>query len=130
MRTIDILVIIDCLGAAASGNLKNNAYIVDTNGYEGSWNEGTSQLVSICQDGQGLSWGITCVNPGNQVSIVSFSGQMITSKICNPQKQGIVSAKAWKGKVRSRGGIGQYKYTINLSIDGKIMSFNAFIKVV
>jgi len=130
MRTIDILVIIDCLGATASGNLKSNAYIVDTNGYEGSWNEGTSQLVTVCQDGQGLSWGITSVNPGNQINIVNFSGQLITSNICNPQKQGIPGTETWKGKVESRGGIGQYKYTLTVSIDGKSMSFDAFIKVV
>jgi len=130
MRTIDILVIIDCLGAIASGNLKSNAYIVDINGYEGSWNEGTSQLVTVCQDGQELSWGISSVNPGNQVNIVNFSGQLISSKICNPQKQGIPGTETWKGKVQSREGIGQYNYTLTLSINGKSMSFDAFIKVV
>jgi len=130
MRTIDILVIIDCLGAIASGNLKSNAYIVDINGYEGSWNEGTSQLVTVCQDGQELSWGISSVNPGNQVNIVNFSGQLISSKICNPLKQGIPGTETWKGKVQSRGGIGQYNYTLTLSINGKSMSFDAFIKVV
>lgn len=130
MRTIDILVVVDCVGAIASGNLKNNTYIVDTNGYEGSWNEGTSQLVSVCQDGQGLSWSATSVNPGNEVNIVSFSGPMVSSHICNPQKQGILGAESWKGNVQSHGGIGQYKYNLTLSIDGKAMTFDAYIKVV
>jgi threonine dehydrogenase-like Zn-dependent dehydrogenase len=129
MRTIDILVAVDCVGALASGSLKDNAYIVDTNGYEGSWNEGTSQLVTICQDGQRLSWGIQSVNPGNQIDIVSFGGQMVTSNICNPSKQGIEGAESWKGQVQTRGSIGQYNYTIQISIDGASMSFDAYIKV-
>ena len=130
MRTINILVVIDSLGAIASGNLSNNAYIIDTNGYEGSWNEGTSQIVTVCQDGQELSWAITSVNPGNQPEIVSFSGQMVSSGICNPQKQGIEGASTWTGQVQARGGIGEYQYTLNLSIAGRAMSFDANIKVV
>jgi hypothetical protein len=130
MRVINILVIVDCIGAVSTGNLKDNVYIVDTNGYEGSWNEGTSQLVSVCQDGQGLSWSVTSVNPGNEVNIVSFSGQMVSSSVCNPKKQGIDGAESWAGNVQTRGGIGQFKYTINLSINGKAMSFDPYIKVV
>ena len=124
------MVVVDCLGAAATNNLKENAYIIDTNGYEGSWNEGTSKLVSVCQDGQGLSWSVASVNPGNQVNLESFSGQMLDSNICKPQKQGIPGAEAWKGNVQSRGGIGLYQYNLNLSVDGKGMSFYAYIKVV
>jgi len=130
MRTIDILIVIDCVGAIASGDLQGNAYIVDTNGYEGSWNEGSSQLVSVCQDGQELSWGVASVNPGNEVKIIDFSGQMVSSSICNPQKQGIFGAETWKGQVQSKGGIGQYNYTVTLSMEGTSMSFDAFIKVV
>lgn len=130
MRTINILVVVDCVGAIASGNLKNNTYIVDTNGYEGSWNEGTSQLVSVCQDGQGLSWSVASINPGNEVTFVSFSGSMVSSGICNPKKQGISGVESWKGRVQSHGGIGQYQYNITLSINGKSMAFYAYIKVV
>lgn len=130
MRIIDILVVADSLGAAASGNLQDNTYLIDSNGYEGSWNEGSSRLVTVCQDGQELSWGATSINPGNPVSIVGFSGQMISSSIANPQKQGIEGAEVWVGKVQTRGDIGEYQYTIKLSLDGKNMNFDAYIKVV
>ena|SRR5690606_851367 len=130
MRTINILVIVDSEGAIASGNLKENTYIVDTNGYVGSWNEGTSSLVTVCQDGQQLSWGITSINPGNQTDIIGFSGPLINTKIAHPIKQGIEGVETWQSKVQTRGDIGAYKYTINLSLDGKNMSFDAYIKVV
>lgn len=130
MRTINILVIVDSEGAIASGSLKENTYIVDTNGYEGSWNEGTSRLVTVCQDGQELSWSITSINPGNQAELVGFSGQLITSNIAKPQKQGIGGAEIWLARVQTHGDIGEYQYQINLSLDGKNMSFDAYIKVV
>ena len=130
MRTIDILIVIDCVGAITSKSLKKNAYIIDTNGYEGSWGEGTSQLTTVCQDGQNLSWAISSVNPGNEANIVNFSGQMVSSSICNPKKQGIEGAEAWKGMVQTRGDIGFYKYTVNVSVNGSKMSFDAYIKVV
>ena len=130
MRIIDILVIVDCAGAISSGSLQDNTYVIDTNGYEGSWNEGTSRIVTICQDGQELSWGVASINPGNQANIIGFSGPMVDSKISIPQKQGIGGAETWRSKVETRGDIGTYQYTLQLDLDGKTMKFNASIKIV
>lgn len=130
MRTINILIVVDCLGALSSNSLSDNTYIIDTNGYEGSWNEGTAHLVTVCQDGQNLEWAVCSINPSNDVSITSFSGEMVSSRICIPKEQGIVGAENWKGRVQTQGDIGPHAYTVNLSLNGTSMSFDAWIKVV
>lgn len=130
MGQINILIVIDTAGTLATNNLMNNVYLIDTNGFVGSWNEGSSTLVTVCQDGQILDWSISSVSPGNDVNITGFTGQMVTSKVCTPQSSGIDGAEIWTGRVQTRGGIGFFAYTVQLTLNGKMMQFNGQIKVV
>lgn len=130
MNRIDILVSVDALGAAASGSLRDNVYLVDTAGYLGSWGEGTDTLHTVCQDGQRLSWAAASVSPSNDVEITGFSGTMVSGKVCAPTRQGIAGAYQWQGMVQTRGLVGQYDYVLTLTIDGRPMSFSPYIKVV
>lgn len=129
MKSIDILVVVDTLGATASGNLQSNVYLIDTNKYLGSWNEGQCELHTICYDNQIIKWRVTPVSPENDVDIVGFTGQMIDQKICVPQKQGITQDIYWEGIVETRGDVGRYQYSMVLTIDGKRMTFDPFLEV-
>lgn len=129
MKNIDILVVVDTLGATASGSLQNNVYLVDTNKYLGSWNEGQCELNTLCYDNQIIKWRVTPVSPDDDVEIVQFTGQMVDSKVCLPQKQGLAQDIFWEGAVETRGDVGNYQYSIVLTIDGKSMTFDPFLVV-
>ena len=129
MNTINILIVVDTVGASTSGSLQDNVYIADTNGYLGSWNEGTSRLHTIIQNGQEIKWACTGISPSNDVEINSFSGQMVIDKICTPSKQGLPQATVWQGEVQTLGDIGPWSYTVTMTIDGAPMTFNATLKV-
>lgn len=108
----------------------NNVYLVDTNQYLGSWQEGTDQLHTLCQDGQQINWSALAISPSNDVSIQGFSGDMVSKNICKPTLQGSPNSPVWDGQVQTRGNIGSYSYTVQLSIDGRALSFTPFLKVV
>jgi hypothetical protein len=130
LNTLNILIVVDVQGALASSSLMNNVYMVDTNKYLGSWQEGTNQLHTVCQDGQLLNWRAVSISPDNEINITGFSGQMVSTKICNPVQQGLAGETYWTGRVETQGAFSSYDYTLTLSIDGKKLSFSPFVKVV
>lgn len=130
MNRIDVLIVIDAVAALASGSLQGNVYLVDTNKYLGSWQEGQSELNTVCQDGQLLTWSAVPVNPGSEVSIEGFSGQAVTSKVCVPRFNPIAGGGAWSGTVQTQGEFASFPYSVTLNASGRSMSFDAFLKVV
>ncbi|OFX22891.1 MAG: hypothetical protein A2041_13080 [Bacteroidetes bacterium GWA2_31_9b] len=132
MKNVDVLIIVDTLGAVSSGNLSGNVYLIDTNKYLGSWNEGQCELHSKCYDGQILKWRVVSVTPENDVNLVQFTGGMIDNKVCLPLKQGIEGDVFWEGRVEAQamGGTGTFQYSCVLSIDGKSMTFDPFLEVI
>ncbi|RQO32563.1 hypothetical protein DBR32_02915 [Taibaiella sp. KBW10] len=130
MKTIDVLIIVDALGAVASGDLSGNVYLVDTNKYLGSWNEGQCELHTKCYDGQIIKWRVESISPDEDVNIVKFVGVMIDQKVCIPSQQGIQGDIYWEGRVQARGVTGPYQYACVLSIDGKQMTFDPFLEVI
>jgi hypothetical protein len=129
MKAIDILIAVDTASALASGNLSNNVYLIDTNKYIGSWNEGQAELHTVCQDAQIVSWRVEPIDTQNEVAISQFTGQMIDGKICVPVKQGIPGAEQWEGRIETQGATGRYQYSVVLVIDGKSMTFDPFLDV-
>ena len=127
---IDVLIVVDAEGALSSGDLEGNVYLVDTNKYLGSWQEGQSQLHTVCQDGQLLTWSAASVDPGNDVSIAGFSGQMVSSNICVPQANPIAGNGAWNGQIKTQGIFASYSYTVTITMGSKQLAFDAFVKVV
>lgn len=130
MNRTDILVAVDVTGALSSSSLLGNVYLIDTNKYLGSWQEGQSQLNTVCQDGQQLTWSVASVDPGNSVSIVSFSGAMVSSKVCAPQTTPLEGSGIWSGQVEAQGSFASYPYTLTLALGAQQLSFDAFLKVV
>ncbi len=127
LSKISVLVVIDTNGALVSGSAADNSYIVDTNGYLGSWQEGSTALHTIGQDGQIIEWSVSAVSPGGQASITGFSGTMLSSGSCVPTQE---QEQVWTGQIESHGQFQSFSYTLSLSIAGQTMSLDAFLKVV
>ncbi len=130
MKEINVLMVVDVVGALSSGNLTENIYLVDTNKYFGSGSEGQAELVTSCNDGQIIIWNVTPINPGNDVQITGFGGQIITENICNPRKSELPGGSViWSGRVETQGKTAKYQYNCTLSFDGKNMTFDPFLNV-
>jgi hypothetical protein len=122
-----VLIVVDAAGALASGGLKNNCYMVDNNHYLGSWREGSEELHTICQDGQGIVWDVASVSPDTPIAITGFSGRMTEEGVCVPKR---LPDGSWLGQVQSRGVFASFPYTVTLSINQTAMQATCFIKVV
>jgi hypothetical protein len=129
MATIFALIVVDTEGALASGSAIDNSYLVDNNGFLGSWNEGTPSLSTVLEDGQIIHWSAAPVSPSGQVAIAGFSGPMVSRSICAPRPD-IGDPQLWAGRVEAQGQFAAFAYTIALSVGGAIMSLNASIKIV
>ncbi|MDD7805162.1 MAG: hypothetical protein PUP46_06310 [Endozoicomonas sp. (ex Botrylloides leachii)] len=129
MKTIQVLIVVDGSAALASNDLQSNVYLVDTNKYMGSGNEGQAELKTACLDGQLICWRVVPISQDTEVSISKFTGQMIDDSFCVPQKQGIEGDIYWEGRVESRGKSGMQQYSTVLIIDGKSMTFDPFLDI-
>jgi hypothetical protein len=129
MNIVCVLVVVDALGAQSSGSLMDNVYLVDTNHFLGSWQEGTDSLHTLCQDGQLIRWQAVGVSPASQVAITGFSGPMTDQGVCVPVASGGADGGGWTGRVQSRGSFASYPYVLNLAIGGQAMSFSPSLKV-
>ncbi len=130
MNKIYVLIAVDAEGALSSKSLTNNVYMVDTNKYIGSWQQGQSDLHTVVQDGQVVVWYAVGVNPGNAVAVSGFSGQMLRAKVCVPRESITLGNGAWGGQVETRGSVGNFPYTVSMSIGSETLTFSAHLKVV
>ncbi|MDF2381388.1 hypothetical protein JMG10_07930 [Nostoc ellipsosporum NOK] len=126
MMVISVLIVVDCAGAAATGNLAGNVYMADTLKFLGSWNEGQCDLHTLTQTGQLIKWRVVPVSPDSQVSIMGFGGQMLDQRVCVPQKTGI-DDDLWEGRVEAKPG--RYNYDVQISVSGKSMRFSPWLEV-
>ena len=126
MKKIEILIVVDSAGALSSNNLISNVYMVDSNQWLGSWNEGSCQLHTVAEDGQFIVWNCVAISPDDEVCITGFSGDMVTQAVCKPQTTG---ESEWEGNIQTRGDAGRFPYTISLSINGKNMNFSPYMEV-
>jgi hypothetical protein len=129
MNVIDVLIVVDVVGALASGNLTQNVYLVDTNKYVGSGSEGQAELKTACKDGQLIRWSVAPVSPSTDVEISGFVGQMVNDKVCVPKKIETVESAYWEGRVESRGQAMTEQYSAKLTMDGKEMEFDPFLEI-
>jgi len=129
MATVNVLVVVDVLGAVTSGSLQNNVYLIDSRKYMGSWQQGTCELHTVCKDNEIINWRIASVDPGCDIEIDSFTGQIINTKICVPSKQGIPGDIFWSGRVQAQGFTGSLQYSLWVNIEGKKMTFDPFLQI-
>ncbi|WP_244986595.1 alpha-pore-forming tripartite toxin MakABE regulator [Pseudomonas syringae] len=128
LKTIDVLIVVD-VEAALAGNLQDNVYLVDTNKYVGSGNEGQVELKTACQDGQLITWSVVPVSPSSDVSITQFTGQMIDDKVCVPSQFKNPNGAYWEGRVEAQGASSQQQYSVVLTMDGKSQTFDPFLVI-
>lgn len=129
MKKIEVLLVVDAAAALASSDLQSNIYLIDTNKYVGSKSEGQAELITTCEDGQLIAWRVVAISADNEVSIQEFTGQMVSDKICVPQKQGFDGDIYWEARVESQGATGQQQYNATLVLDGKQMTFDPFLDI-
>ncbi|MCU1796306.1 alpha-pore-forming tripartite toxin MakABE regulator [Pectobacterium polaris] len=129
MNEIDVLIVVDAENALASNNLGSNVYLIDTNKYMGSGNEGQEELKTACQDGQVINWHVTGVSQSSDVSILSFTGQMVNDKVCVPVAVNSINGTYWQGQVEAQGTTGGQQYSVVLDLDGRSMTFDPFIEI-
>ena len=127
LSTLCVLIVVDSVGALASGSLVNNCYMVDNNRYLGSWREGSEELHTVCQDGQMIVWDVASVSPETPIAISGFAGRMTQENVCVPRQ---LPDGSWSGRVESRGTFASFPYTVTLSINHTEMRASCFIKVV
>ena len=130
MNRVDILITVDVVGALAANTLQGYVYLVDTNKYLGSWQEGQSTLNTVCQDGQVFTWSIASVDPGSAVDIGGFSGPMVDGRICVPAQDPIAGNTVWNGRVETQGAYASYPYSVTVAMGATSLAFSAFLKVV
>ena len=129
MGTVNVLVVVDALGASSGGSLQNNVYMIDSRKYMGSWSEGQCELTTVCNDSDIIQWTIAPVDSGTDVRITGFTGDMVTSKVCTPQEQGLSGAKYWAGRVEAQGRTGRVQYSLTVMIDNQQMSFDPYLDI-
>ena len=128
MKTISVLIAVDVEGALA-GILQSNVYLIDTNKYAGSGNEGQANLKTVCNNGDVINWRVVPIAPSSDVIIDHFSGTMVTEKYCIPQKVVIPAGEYWSGQLQTQGFIGDVKYNIFLNMHGNVQSFNPYLVI-
>ena len=129
LSQVDVLIVVDVEGALASGDLQSNVYLIDTNKHAGSGSEGQAELYTSCKDGQVLNWSVVGVSPSSDVEITQFTGQMINDKMCVPQAVSTPDGTYWSGRVEAQGFKGNQQYSVVLTMDGKPMNFDPFLKI-
>ena len=131
MKEINVLIVVDVENALATKDLFSNVYMIDNNKNSGSYDEGQSELVTACCNGQVINWSVVGVVAGNQVEINGFTGDMIKDNICVPQKAPGLGRTNWQGSVNDTRPGDKVWYSVDLLMNGKqIMSFDPFLLIV
>jgi hypothetical protein len=125
MSNVDVLIVVDVEGALASQNLQNNVYLIDTNKFMGSYNEGGAELYTKVSNGQTVTWSVAPVDPNTSAVISSFTGQAITQNIISPIAQ---AGGSWSSEAFLPNPTGQqYQYSVVLGFEGSTLPFDPFL---
>lgn len=132
MDEVSVLIVVDVEGAMSSGptgGLGNNVYMVDTNKFFGSGNEGQAELITACQDGQVINWSVAPVAPDTQITITGFTGVAVNTRIITPQAVNAPAGTYWSARVEAQGATGNQQYSITMDAEGTKMGFDPFLNI-
>lgn len=125
MSTVNVVVTVNVIQAIQSRNLGANVCMVDTNGYLGSGNEATDELITKCINGDTIVWTVVPLDPNEAVIITGFQGTAIGAMI-NPAQYPQFNGTVWTGRVNQVGT--HVQYTMSLLLGGSTnLSFDPFI---
>ncbi|MBV9926743.1 MAG: hypothetical protein JOZ96_17120 [Acidobacteria bacterium] len=125
MATVDVLIAVDVEGAMSSQSLQNNVYLMDTNKFFGSYQEGQSELITKLRQGDRIIWSVSPIDPGTNVSISGFTGQAVGVNVTPTQNSDGSWTSLFSEAPPSPGTAIQY--SVNLSFEGAQMSFDPFL---
>jgi hypothetical protein len=119
MQAINIVTIVDVIGALSSGALRNNLYMAD-NGW-GSAGKGTAGLATACYPGQQINWVIHALDVQTAVRIDAITFLKVDN---TPAAEGLVIAPEigdprhayWAGFVPCYLPPGLYGYRLKLQM--------------
>ena len=114
MKTIQIVTMVDVIGALATRSLEGRLYMVDSNKEGGSQQEGTGALKTCAAEGDGLLWTVRPIDPE---SFAAISGVDIPKEYCEPEKKYYPDSDIayWEGKVKQNLS-GEVAYSITLEL--------------
>ena len=113
-KIIQIVILVDVVGALATRSLEGNLYMVDSNKAGGSQQEGTAALKTKVAEGDELQW---IVSPLNPESFAAISGIDIPQEYCEPEKRYFPDSDIayWIGTVK-KDVSGEVAYSITLEL--------------
>lgn len=128
MATINVLIVVDVVGATSSGSLTNNLYMIDTTKYLGTLEAG-NELITTLNAGDVVAWACAPVDPGTNLLIAGFTGQADRVNI-NPKQDPVTGE--WESRftvpIGTPAGT-QFQYSVTMSVDGKLYGFDPFLKL-
>lgn len=128
MATVNVLIVVDVVGATSSGSLANNLYMIDTTKYLGTLEAG-NELITTLNAGDIVAWASAPVDPGTNLQITGFTGQAPGVNI-NPKQDPVTGE--WESKFTVPIGTPagkQFQYSVTMSVDGRAFSFDPFLKL-
>jgi len=99
-RPISITAVVDCASALATGSLRENLYLYDTNKSAGSSGHGTEQLRTRVSRGDRLVWNAMALECEAYVALDSIQ---IDPNVCEPERHLFPGSDIayWIGTVKS-----------------------------
>ena len=83
-RPVSITAVVDPVAALASGTLRGNLYLCDTNKSEGSTGLGTESLRTRVRKGDQLLWNVI---PLECETFTAIAGILIDEQVCEPEQK-------------------------------------------
>jgi hypothetical protein len=126
-QKVNILVVVDVIGALSDGTLAGNLSMVDDSPY-GSAGQGTAELHTICHRGQQVQWSVVAVDVQTPVEIrgIRFGSP---SEDEEPKDTSALALNTWAGVVPPYAAPGtSYPYRLELQMyegDGGILSIES-----
>jgi len=135
LAQLNIVTLVDVIGALSSGQLEGNFYIADNSRSARSSGQGTPGLITGTTYAQVLNWHVWAIDVQSSVHIEGIhfyrNGELITdadTPCAKLKKFGAPSGDYWAGVINVSSLIegGLYQYKIDYNLHGKIMRGETF----
>lgn len=123
LRPISITSVVDCVGCLATGTLRGNLYLLDTNRRQGSSGLGTEELRTRVYEGDQLLWTVFALECEAFVTIEDI---LIDKEVCTPQRHVYPDSDVtyWSATVK-RDDIGVVPYLMTFGVGSKATPMTA-----
>jgi hypothetical protein len=127
-QPIAIMAVVDIVGALATGSMKGNLYLLDTNRANGSTGLGTEELKTEVKKDDQLHW---TVLPLECEAYVSIDDILIDKELCEPQQKTYPGTDItyWIGTIKKDVDVAPYhiKFKVGTRVDPMITASTPFL---